>query len=581
MANVITTLLRMDATQLRTGLRGAQQAIRETDGTINKAKAGWAAAFAGFASSPVAIGAATAAVGAFAAQSVSAASDLEESINAVNVTFGESADKILEFGDNAAKSVGLAKSEFNQLATPLGSILKNAGFSLDETADKTITLTQRAADMASVFNTDVSDALGAIQAGLRGEQDPRFGVGLSAARVEARALADTGKDSAKALTEQEKALARVELILDQTNQTAGDFAETSDSLANQTRILKAEYKDLQAAIGAELIPILSDAAGVLLDIRDNAVKAKNAIEDIPGGPGLLDALGTNLFELPRKSKEEWDELGRKIGIIPDETSKAIVPTDRLKTILEGTGGAIDGVSQGVERSLPLWREYELGLREVNAEAEGAPGNIDAVNEALEEMAQAAEDRAAAALGTLANAIQGVRDALDTAFGDLEGDLGALDLLDDIHDQFGEVQEAAEAMAEGGEDAARDYNREVRRLQGQLIDFLRTVENIPPDKQVEILAKIRTGDIATLEAVLDELTRDRFINIGFSGQTRQAFDAVNGVFTPGQAPSAPIFTPAIPPSTIDARTINITYPIGSTPTTQFVDSQTDFRRNGIR
>src|SRR6188768_207467 len=245
MANVITTLLKMDSSQFKTGLKQAQASVRETDGVVAKAKAGWSAAFSSFASSPVAIAGATAAVGTFAKASVEAASSLEESINAVNVVFGESASTILEFGENAAKSVGLAQSEFNQLATPLGSILKNAGFGLDETAEKTITLTERAADMASVFNTDVSEALSAIQAGLRGEQDPleRFGVGLSAAKVEARALADTGKDTAKSLTDQEKQLARVELILDQTNQTAGDFANTSDGLANQTRILSAEFKD--------------------------------------------------------------------------------------------------------------------------------------------------------------------------------------------------------------------------------------------------------------------------------------------------------------------------------------------------
>ena len=32
-----------------------------------------------------------------------------------------------KFGENAAKSVGLAQSEFNQLATPLGSILSHNG----------------------------------------------------------------------------------------------------------------------------------------------------------------------------------------------------------------------------------------------------------------------------------------------------------------------------------------------------------------------------------------------------------------------------------------------------------------------
>ena len=57
--------------------------------------------------------------------------------------------------------------------------------------------------MASVFNVDVEDALIALQAGIRGESEPleRFGVGLSAAKVESRALADTGKKLTSQLTD--------------------------------------------------------------------------------------------------------------------------------------------------------------------------------------------------------------------------------------------------------------------------------------------------------------------------------------------------------------------------------------------
>ena len=41
MANVITTLLKMDSTQFKTGLKQAQASVRETDGVVAKAKAGW------------------------------------------------------------------------------------------------------------------------------------------------------------------------------------------------------------------------------------------------------------------------------------------------------------------------------------------------------------------------------------------------------------------------------------------------------------------------------------------------------------------------------------------------------------
>lgn len=193
----------------------------------------------------------------FMGDSVNAASELQESVNAVNQIFDESAQQILDWGKENANSFGLSQASFNQMATPLGAMLKNAGLSLDDVTGSTIDLTKRAADMASVFNTDVDEALAAIQAGLRGEADPleRYGVSLSAAKVESKALAMSGKTLASELTEQEKAMARVALIMEQTNDVSGDFQATSDGLANSQRIAAARTEELQAQIGAKLIPV--------------------------------------------------------------------------------------------------------------------------------------------------------------------------------------------------------------------------------------------------------------------------------------------------------------------------------------
>lgn len=201
---------------------------------------------------------------ALSQQTIHAASSLGESLNAVDKTFGESSDTIHAWAQNNAASFGLSERAFNEAATPLGAMLKNQGLSMAEVEKHTISLTERAADMASVFNVNVSDALTAIQAGLRGESDPleRFGVSLSAVAVETRALADSGKTSAMQLTAQEKALARLNLIYDQTKSTAGDFKDTSDGLANAQRISTAEIENAQAKIGATFLPVMAKAAQV-------------------------------------------------------------------------------------------------------------------------------------------------------------------------------------------------------------------------------------------------------------------------------------------------------------------------------
>lgn len=261
----------------------------------------------------------TAPIVAGAAFAVDAFSDLNESTNAVNVVFGESAKVLLDYGQTAAQTAGLATSEFNQMAAQTGAFLKNVGFDLDGAAGETIKLTERASDMASIFNTDVSQALGAIQSGLKGEFNPleQFGVKLNAAAISAKAmqmgLVDStvdmtklnglmldaekaqaayniavawyGEDSFKArdaaqsmaeiqgkieevmagsageISDTAKAQAALALIYEQTNQFAGDFINTSGGLANSLKIAGAEFKDVAASIGGMLLPYAMQLLG--------------------------------------------------------------------------------------------------------------------------------------------------------------------------------------------------------------------------------------------------------------------------------------------------------------------------------
>jgi len=198
----------------------------------------------------------TAPLVAAGAAAVKFASDETEALNAANVVFKTSAKTITEWGDNAAKQAGLSRAEFYQSAAVTGAMLKGMNYTLDESADATIELTKRAADMASIFNTDVKDSTTAVAAAIRGEMEPirRYGVTLNDAGVKAKALAMGLYDGKGELDSYAKAQARVALILEQTRDIAGDFVNTSDQQANSTRILIAETKNQAAALGKELLP---------------------------------------------------------------------------------------------------------------------------------------------------------------------------------------------------------------------------------------------------------------------------------------------------------------------------------------
>ena len=197
-------------------------------------------------------------LGAFA---IDQASTLEESMNAVNVVFGEAADVIHKFGKVSASEVALSESAFNKLGTVTGALLTNLGWNQAQAADETINLTKRAVDLSSVFDTDVATALQAVQSGLKGEFNPleQFGVKMNAAMIEARALEMGLADQNGELDDNAKAQAALAIFYEQTNKVAGDFKNTQESLANVTRETTAHLGDAAAALGAQLLPFAVQA----------------------------------------------------------------------------------------------------------------------------------------------------------------------------------------------------------------------------------------------------------------------------------------------------------------------------------
>jgi hypothetical protein len=339
-------------------------------------------------------GVAKAAAGVFVAKqavdfgraSVRAFSDLEESLNAVEVGFGGGADAIKDFGTTAAEQIGLSNAQFNQLSVTTGALMSNFIDDQRAAADETIKLTQRAADMASVFNTTVPDALQAVQAALRGEQEPirRFGVLIDEAAVKSKALELGLADTASALTTQDKALVRLQLIYEQTNKTAGDFANTSDSLANQQRILAAKFEDTKAKVGESLAPAMEsllDTAQDFLPVLEKIVPALgnaavgfiglgSAIAQAAAGPldllGIgLNVIAANLGSDASRNLAELERATRNLNTRLEEGEPDAVAYANTISDLARTGGltgkALDALAAGLDFKTPQQQAKALSL----------------------------------------------------------------------------------------------------------------------------------------------------------------------------------------------------------------------------
>jgi len=229
-----------------------------------------------FAVAGVAIGAA----GAFLGKAVNSASNLSESVNAVNVAFGSSAKSILALGENAATSLGLSKTEFNEAAVAFSSFAERIVGKGGDTTKFIQELTTRAADFASVYNLKggVAEALERFRSGLAGQTEPlaKFGVNLLDSEVKAYAVQAGIAAVGKELTATEKVQARFGLLMQETSKTAGDFANTSDGLANGMRRLQSQVADTQAEIGTQLLPVLE---GIMPTVRELATEFGQKLSD--------------------------------------------------------------------------------------------------------------------------------------------------------------------------------------------------------------------------------------------------------------------------------------------------------------
>lgn len=214
-------------------------------------------------------GTAVAAIGvtSFLKDSVSAGSDLNETLSKSAAIFGDQAPAIEKWGDTAAKSLGLSKAAALASAAGFGDMFTQLGFTGDAAASMSKDVVQTAADLGSFNNLDTNDVLDRLSGAFRGEYDSLQAVipNISAARVETEALAMTGKKAAKELTAQEKAAAVLAIVHKDGAKSAGDFAKTSNGLANQQKILSASFEDVKAKVGTALLPMLTKLGTFLID----------------------------------------------------------------------------------------------------------------------------------------------------------------------------------------------------------------------------------------------------------------------------------------------------------------------------
>lgn len=207
--------------------------------------------------------------------SIDAASNLNETISKTQVVFEGAAPAVLKWGEGSAEAFGMSKNSALGAAATYGNLFTALGLSEGKSADMSTSLVELAGDLASFNNVDPTIALDALRSGLVGEAEPlrQFGVSINEGRIQQEALRlGLIKTTKEALTPAAKAQAIYSIVMQDTSKAQGDFARTSEGLANQQRSNTAKMEDSLARLGGTILPlanmIVPALAGALSDIVD-------------------------------------------------------------------------------------------------------------------------------------------------------------------------------------------------------------------------------------------------------------------------------------------------------------------------
>ena len=216
----------------------------------------------------------------FGKECVELGSDLTEVQNVVDVTFTTMSDKVNEFAKNAMTSAGLSETMAKRYVGTFGAMSKSFGFSEAQAYDMSTALTQLAGDVASFYNISQDLAYIKLKSVFTGETETLkdLGVVMTQSALDQYALANGYGKTTSEMTEQEKVALRLAFVQKQLSAASGDFIRTSDSWANQVRVMQLQLQSLKATVGQGLINIFTPVLKVINVLLGKLATLANAFK---------------------------------------------------------------------------------------------------------------------------------------------------------------------------------------------------------------------------------------------------------------------------------------------------------------
>jgi hypothetical protein len=264
----------------------------------------------------------------FSKQCLELGSDLAEVQNVVDVTFPSMTSQVDKFAQNAVKNFGLSETMAKRFTGTYGAMAKAFGFSEQQAYDMGTALTGLAGDVASFYNLSQDEAYTKLKSVFTGETESLkdLGVVMTQTALDSYALANGFGKTTSQMSEAEKVALRFQFVSEQLSAAQGDFSRTSDSWANQVRILKLQFDSFKASIGQGLINVFTPVIKVVNLLIGKLVTLANAFKSftelLTGNKSSGASQISSMGDAATSAGNGMDDAAQSANNMADSTNKA-------------------------------------------------------------------------------------------------------------------------------------------------------------------------------------------------------------------------------------------------------------------
>lgn len=289
------------------------------------------------------------------AEAVALGSNIAEVQNVVDTAFGSMSDKIEAFAETSIQQYGMSKLAAKQTASTYMAMARGMGIAEDAASDMSVALTGLSGDVASFYNISQEEADTKLKSIFTGETETlkSLGVVMTQTNLDAYALANGFGKTTDKMTQAELVALRYAYVTNQLGMAQGDFAKTSGSWANQTRILSENWKEFLSIMGQGLIQALTPAIQLLNQLMSYLIAAANTFSAF-----MSKLFGTEAIQAQQEQAKAIGAAASAENDLAQNTKKAAAEAKRATasfdemTILQdnqtasgtGTAGSAAGIT---------------------------------------------------------------------------------------------------------------------------------------------------------------------------------------------------------------------------------------------